>query len=173
MSSENTQLILIILVAILILGILAYLFFRPKAAAAEKAPSAQANAATLPLQLQAYERLIILAERIGLRHLIGRFPTEGLSARDYQAVLVDAIKKEYEYNVSQQIYVAPKVFEAVQNLKEQNIFVINQLCSYIPAESTAKDLAKAIAEYLAGNEHASLQQIVMDALNFEAKKLMH
>jgi hypothetical protein len=172
MSSENTQLILIILVAILILGLLAYIFFRPRAAAGTK-PSAAQGASTIPLQLQAYERLIILAERIGLRHLIGSFPTEGLGAREYQALLVDAIKKEYEYNVSQQIYVAPKAWEAVQNLKEQNLFVINQLSSYIPAEATAKDLGKAIAEYLSGNEHASLQQVVMEALNYEARKLMH
>lgn len=172
MSSENTQLILIILVAILILGLLAYVFFRPRTTAGEKTAAAP-GPSTIPLQLQAYERLIILAERIGLRHLIGSFPTEGLSAREYQAMLVDAVKKEYEYNVSQQIYVAPKAWEAVQNLKEQNIFVVNQLASYIPQDATAKDLGKAIAEYLAGNEHASLQQIVMEALNFEAKKLMH
>ncbi len=170
MSSEN---ILIILVAILILGLLAYILFRPKPVAAQTAPAPAPGPSTLPLQLQAYERLIILAERIGLRHLIGGYPTEGLSAREYQAVLVDAIKKEYEYNVSQQIYVSPKSWEAVQSLKEQNIFVLNQLGSYVSPEATAKDLGKAVAEYLSGNENASLQQIVMEALNYEAKKLMH
>ena len=166
-SSDN---LLIILVVILILGALAYILFRPKTA-----PAAAENPgpSTLPLQLQAYERLVILAERIGLRHLIGSLPTDGLNARQYQALLVDAIKREYEYNISQQIYVAPKAWEAVQNLKEQNIYVINQLGSYLNGEAVARDLARAIAEYLSGPENATLQQIVTEGLNIEAKKLMH
>jgi hypothetical protein len=166
-SSDN---LLIILVVILIVGGLAYFLFRPKpepAKAENPAPS------TLPLQLQAYERLVILTERIGLRHLIGNLPTDGLSARQYQAVLVDTIKREYEYNISQQIYVAPKAWEAIQNLKEQNIYVINQIGSYLNGEAVARDLARAIAEYLSGPDNATLQQIVTEGLNIEAKKLMH
>ncbi len=168
LSSENLVIVLLIIV---ILGILVYFLFRPKAKPEEKKETH--GPSTLPLQLQAYERLIILTERIGLRNLIGSLPAEGLSSREYQAVIVDIIKKEYEYNVSQQIYVTPKVWEAVQSLKEQNIFVVNQLSSYIGQEATGKDLAKAIAEYLSGNQDASLQQIVTDALNIEAKKLMN
>jgi hypothetical protein len=168
MSSEN---LLIILVAILALGLLAFLIFRSKTA--EKTVETASGPSTVPLQLQAYERLIILAERIGLRTLIGSQPMDGMSAREYQATLVEIIKREYEYNVSQQIYVSPKVWEAVQSLKEQNIFVINQLSSYIGIEASSRDLAKAIAEYLSGNETASLQQIVTEALSIEAKTLMH
>lgn len=166
MYSDN---VLIILVVILILGVLAYILFRPKTAPAKADNS---GPSTLPLQLQAYERLVILAERIGLRNLIGNQPTDGLTAREYQAVLVDAIKREYEYNVSQQIYVAPKAWEAIQNLKEQNIYVINQLGSYLNGEAAGRDLARAIAEYLSGHENASLQAIVVEGLNIEAKKLM-
>ena len=154
---------------ILILGVLALIIFRPKRAAAA---SDAANSPTLSLQLQAYERLVILAERIGLRNLIGNQPTEGLSAKEYQATLVDAIKREFEYNVSQQIYVAPKAWEAVQNLKESNIYVINQLGSFLNGQAVARDLARAIAEYLSGQEQVNIQQIVIEGLNIEAKRLM-
>ena len=105
--------------------------------------------------------------------MIGSLPAEGLGVREYQAALIESIKREYEYNVSQQIYVSPKAWEAVQSLKEQNIYVVNQLSSYLPAGSTGKDLGKAIAEYLSTGEHASLQQVVTEALNIEAKKLIH
>jgi len=154
---------------ILILGVLALIIFRPKRAAAS---ADAASSPTLSLQLQAYERLVILVERIGLRNLIGNQPTEGLTAREYQAVLVDAIKREFEYNVSQQIYVAPKAWEAVQNLKENNIYVINQLGSFLNGQAVARDLARAIAEYLSGQEHVNIQQIVIEGLNIEAKRLM-
>jgi hypothetical protein len=168
LSSEN---LIIVLLIVVIIGILVYFIFRPKAKPEEK--KEVSGPSTLPLQLQAYERLIILTERIGLRNLISSLPTDGFSSKEYQAILVETIKKEYEYNVSQQIYVTPQVWEAVQSLKEQNIFVLNQLSSYIGQEATGKDLAKAIAEYLSGNQDASLQQIVTDALSIEAKKLMH
>ena len=170
MYSEN---VLIIVGAIVVLGILVIIILlRSKAAPAKT--DAPSGPSTLPLQLQAYERLVILAERIGLRYLIGSQSTEGLSAREYQAVLVEAIKREYEYNVSQQIYVAPKAWEAVQRLKEQNIYVVNQIGSYLNGDAGGKDLARALAEYLSGQGDAgALQQIVMDGLNIEAKKLMH
>ncbi|TDX01146.1 DUF7935 family protein [Dinghuibacter silviterrae] len=160
----------IIAIAVVFLGGMAYFLFRPKNKPAE---AKNPGPSTLPLQLQAYERLVILAERIGLRSLIGNQPTDGLSAKEYQALLVDAIKREYEYNVSQQIYVAPKAWEAVQNLKEQNIYVINQISSFLNGEAGGRDLARAIAEYLSGPENATLQQIVIEGLNIEAKKLMH
>jgi hypothetical protein len=160
----------LILIAVVFAGGMAYFLFRPKRASREEQPT---GPSTLPLQLQAYERLVILAERIGLRNLIGNLPADGLSAREYQAVLVDAIKREYEYNVSQQIYVTPKAWEAVQRLKEQNIYVINQISSYLNGDAGGRDLARAIAEYLSGPENATLQQIVLEGLNLEAKKLMH
>lgn len=162
----SQEMILIVAIgAVLVLGLLYLILQRSKAPAPVSS--------TLPLQLQAYERLVILAERIGLRQLISSLPSEGLSTREYQATLIESIKREFEYNVSQQIYVSPKAWEAVQSLKEQNIYVVNQLSSYLPAGSTGKDLGKAIVEYLSSGEHAGLQQVVTEALNVEAKKLIH
>lgn len=172
------QNILIIVVIIALVIAICYVLFRPKTTAATIAPTAVAatlpanSASTLPLQLQAYERLVILAERIGLRNLIGRVPSDKLPVLHFQAILVDNIKTEFEYNVSQQIYVSPQAWDALLNLKEQNIFLINQLGSFLAPDAPAIELTKAIAEYLSTNENASLQQIVMDALNYEAKALM-
>src|SRR5689334_15894255 len=62
---------------------------------------------TKPLQLQAYERLVMLTERISLSGLVSRANQAGMSARDMQILLLESIKQEYEYNSSQQIYVSP------------------------------------------------------------------
>ena len=72
-----------------------------------------------PLQLQAYERLVMLSERIALPNLISRVNQPGLSAKEMQLLLLENIKQEYEYNMTQQIYVSPVAWEAVKNLKEQ------------------------------------------------------
>jgi hypothetical protein len=130
------------------------------------------NNETIKLQLQAYERLTLLSERISLPNLIGRIPNAGLSLRNMQSALVDAIKTEYEYNLSQQVYVSPEAWRAVNNLKEQNIYIINQLASTLPQHASGLDLNKHIIDYLMNNSRASLHNVVLEALNFEAKKIM-
>lgn len=130
------------------------------------------NPETLKLRLQAYERLTLLAERISLQNLLSRVPNAGLSSRQMQLSLIDAIRQEYEYNLSQQVYVSPEVWRAVNNLKEQNIYVVNQLASAMPYQASAMDLNKQIIDFLINNPKASLHTIVLEALNFEAKKIM-
>ncbi|MEO6454982.1 MAG: hypothetical protein ABIN97_12950 [Ginsengibacter sp.] len=130
------------------------------------------NNETIKLQLQAYERLTLLSERISLPDLISRIPNSGLSSRQMQGALVEAIKSEYEYNLSQQVYVSPEAWRAVNNLKEQNIYIINQLASSLPLQASGMDLNKQIIDYLMNNPRASLHNIVLEALNFEAKKIM-
>ncbi len=127
---------------------------------------------TLKLRLQAYERLTLLAERISLQNLLSRTPNAGLSSRQMQISLIDAIKQEYEYNVSQQVYVSTEVWKAINNLKEQNIYVVNQLASNLPFKASGMDLNKQIIDFLINNPKASLHNVVLDALNFEAKKIM-
>ena len=127
---------------------------------------------TLKLRLQAYERLTLLAERISLQNLLSRIPNAGLSSRQMQLSLIDAIRQEYEYNLSQQVYVSPEVWRAVNNLKEQNIYVVNQLASGMPYQASAMDLNKQIVDFLINNPKASLHTIVLEALNFEAKKIL-
>lgn len=127
---------------------------------------------TLKLRLQAYERITLLTERIALQNLLSRNTNAALTCRQMQATLIDSIKQEYDYNISQQIYVSTEVWRAVNNLKEQNIYIINQLASTLPAQASGMDLNKHIIDYLINNSNASLHNIVLDAINFEAKKLM-
>jgi len=126
----------------------------------------------LKLRLQAYERITLLTERIALQNLLSRNTNSSLTCRQMQATLIDSIKQEYDYNISQQIYVSTEVWRAVNNLKEQNIYIVNQLASTLPAQASGMDLNKHIIDYLINNSNASLHNIVLDAINFEAKKLM-
>jgi len=138
----------------------------------ELAEKGERDPETLKLRLQAYERITLLTERISLQNLLSRVNNSGLSCRQMQISLIDSIKQEYDYNMSQQIYVSPEVWRAVNNLKEQNIYVVNQLASALPAHATAMDLNKHIIDYLINNSTASLHNVVLEAINYEAKKLM-
>lgn len=123
------------------------------------------------LKLQALERLTVYAERAGLKNLIGRVDSMQMSAASLHASLLDTLKSEYDYNVSQQIYVNPEIWGAVTRLKDQNIYIINQLAATLPPEAIAMDLGKRILEY-SMTANAELNTIVLDALQYEAKKVL-
>jgi hypothetical protein len=131
------------------------------------------NNETARLKLQAYERLTMFAERAGLKNLVSRSVGNSYdeSANAMHQRLIDEIKQEYEYNSSQQIYVGKEVWNAVTKLKDQNIYIINQLAATLPHHALAVDLSKTILEY-SMTEKAELNKIVLDALQFEAKKIM-
>ncbi|RYY66146.1 MAG: hypothetical protein EOO13_16210, partial [Chitinophagaceae bacterium] len=103
----------------------------------------------LKLRLQAYERLTLYTERAGLKNLVSRLSLEtfGESAAAMHSLLVDTLKSEYEYNISQQIYVSKEVWDAILKLKDQNIYIINQLAATLPHTASAMDLSKTLLEY--------------------------
>src|SRR5437773_3492963 len=138
----------------------------------QRAKTGQGDMNTKQLQLQAYERLVMLTERIALPNLISRANKPGLSAKEMQLLLLESIKQEYEYNASQQIYVSPVAWDAVRNLKEQNMLVINQVSSALPPEATGTDLNKILLDVMMKQQKGQLHTIVLEALNYEARKLM-
>ncbi|MDX2047456.1 MAG: hypothetical protein SFU87_11765 [Chitinophagaceae bacterium] len=169
LNNTNTILFAGIIVVVLVAVLYFIIYSREKK---ELKKQARPSAAASGLQLQAYERLTILAERIALPNLVTRIPAADLSAKQLQGLLVDTIKQEFDYNISQQIYVSPQAWQAVSNLKEQNIFIINQLAGTLPQEAGGKELSKKILKLLNADTNASLHPIVLQALRFEAKKLM-
>lgn len=129
------------------------------------------NNETIKLKLQAYERLTLYAERAGLKNLVSRTYTEEMTARDMQFTLLDTLKSEYEYNVTQQIYVSTEMWAAITKLRDQNIFVINQVAAALPVTASAMELSKALLEYSMTN-NADISKIVLEALQFEAQKIL-
>ena len=173
---DTGQLIGALAIAVVLGGALAWLFWKQRRDAKKGTQQNQTNDTMNPaayqLQLQAYERLILLTERIALNNLINRVNQPGTSSREMQALLTQTIRQEFEYNVTQQIYVTPEAWDAVRNLKDQNILIVNQVASFLPPEATGQDLNRSILEMLMQNPKASLHTVVSEVLSYEAKKLM-
>lgn len=129
------------------------------------------NNETLKLKLQAYERLTVYADRSGLKNLVARTSSAGATVVDLQLTLLDTLRTEFDYNVSQQIYISPEMWKAIGNLKDQNIFIINQIAATLPPQSNAIELSKRIMEYVS-TTNAELSAVVLSALQFEAKKVL-
>ena len=123
-------------------------------------------------QLQAYERLLLLANRIALPNLISRENVTGTTAREMQFILTQHIKEEFSHNITQQIYVSDAAWQAVKNLKEQNMLIINQTANALPAEASGMDLNKILLEYVMNDKMGLMHDTVCEVLSFEAKKIL-
>lgn len=156
---------------VIIFGLLFYLLTELRSLQRAVATKQQVAPANTQLPLQAYERLSLLADRISLKNLVNRMHATILNVAELQAGLVETIRGEYEHNITQQIYVHPEVWKAVTNMKEQNIFIINQLAATLPPQANAVELSKIILEY-SSNNNAELGPMVLDAIQFEVKKLL-
>lgn len=111
---------------------------------ADQPVAGEAGRVILPLKLQAFERFVLFLERINPSNLIMRLDHTGLTSLQYQTLLVRAIREEFEYNLSQQLYLSTQTWELVRNAKEEMIALINQASAKAGEQATAGDLVKII-----------------------------
>jgi hypothetical protein len=105
-----------------------------------------------PVRMQAYERMVLLLERISPNQLILRVNQPGLSATQFQSLLTQTIRDEFDHNLSQQVYVSSKAWELVKTAREEMIRLINTAASNLPKDSGSASLAGKLLEL-----HASLE----------------
>lgn len=74
---------------------------------------------TNALRLQACERLTLMLERINVPNLLLRLnPAPGSNAKEYTANLLLTIREEFEYNVTQQIYVSDALWSIMVQARD-------------------------------------------------------
>jgi hypothetical protein len=165
---EESKISLIVAVIALLTSVYALLIKSKQ----QVSKTADDNFLTKPLRLQAYERLVLLAERIALPNLISRLSQPGISAREMQFLLLESIKQEFEYNASQQIYVSENAWNAVRNLRDQNLLMINSIAKALPPDASATELNRQLMEALMQDEQAAIHTYATNTINAEAKKIM-
>jgi hypothetical protein len=165
----DTTMFFTILIGVLIAGLAGWLIFlQRKVQASEKSANHQHSS----LQLQAYERLTLLTDRIALPNVISRSNIAGIGVGEMQELLTKQIRDEFEYNISQQIYVSPEAWKSLKNLKDQNLLIIHQMARSLPENASGLELNKSILHFIMNNNKAELHNLVSEALSYEAKKLM-
>jgi hypothetical protein len=167
--SETDVLIYQIGIAVVIAIVGVYLYYWQKDRRKGSGKTTEKPTQTAPLlKIQAYERLVIFVERCGFGSLLERLPAGTLDAKQLAQVYIEAIRSEFEYNLSQQIYVSPAIWQAICDAKNQQTFIIMELLKSLPADAPAQLLEKSIQILLETNQQASIQPLVLDALKKEA-----
>jgi hypothetical protein len=120
---------------------------------------------TLPIRLQAYERISLLLERISLNNLIIRLNDSNYSAKEFQQVLTMSVREEYNHNLSQQIYVGDQVWQLTTQAVEDVIATINQAADALHPEARSLDLAKKTLEVQSQKEINPIDQALLAVKN--------
>jgi hypothetical protein len=123
----------------------------------------------LPARLQAYERMTLFLERISPQNLLIRLNNPGFSSREFQRLLLDEIRNEYNHNVSQQVYMSEELWNKIRNAKEDLIITINESASQLQTESTGIDLSKKIFEMVM-NKNVDLISLALTELRNEIQQ---
>ena len=99
---------------------------------------------TLPIRLQAYERMCLFLERISPNNLLIRLNGSATHALEFQQILLREVREEFNHNLSQQVYMSIEVWEDIRAAQQEVITLINQAAADIPAEASPLELSKKI-----------------------------
>ena len=80
----------------------------------------------LPIRLQAYERMVLLLERINPSQLLLRIAPPSTSKQDYATLLAHQIQTEFEHNLTQQIYVTAETWNMILKAKNSTVQMIRK-----------------------------------------------
>lgn len=81
---------------------------------------------TLPIRLQAYERMALYLERIAIPSLVVRVAPKSKNKNDYEQLLTRTIEKEFDHNLSQQIYMSDECWNIIKAAKNATIQAIRK-----------------------------------------------
>lgn len=100
----------------------------------------------LPLRLQAYERMCLFLERISPNNLIIRLSGNSETAIDFQQLLLQEIRQEYNHNLAQQVYMSNDAWDEIKKAMQEIVTLINTAASETEPHAPANDLSKKIFE---------------------------
>jgi len=108
----------------------------------------------LPLRLQAYERMALFMERIGLTKLLIRIAPISPDQNDYANLLIAHIEQEFEHNLTQQIYMSDECWTIIATAKNTTIQIIRNAAKN-ESVSTADGLRELVLRDLLEKESPS------------------
>ncbi|MFH6603992.1 hypothetical protein ACEZ3G_10930 [Maribacter algicola] len=81
---------------------------------------------TLPIRLQAYERMALFLERISIPSLVVRVAPKSSNKNEYENLLIKSIENEFDHNLSQQIYLSDECWNIIKAAKSATIQMIRR-----------------------------------------------
>jgi hypothetical protein len=147
MEADKIFELLLYAVPALITGMIAYYFFKEHTKNEDGRrrfllhKDIQVN--TLPIRLQAYERMALFLERIAPNKLLVRIAPTSSSKENYESLLIQSISQEFEHNLSQQIYLSDECWNIIVAAKNATIQLIRK-ASLLEKTNSANKLREVV-----------------------------
>ena len=125
---------------------------------------------SLPIRLQAYERVILLLERMEPAKVVNRIIKPGMTAKQIRLQIVSEIINEYDHNITQQLYVSHNSWEAVKKAKEDAIKLVSVTGAKIDPNAPAIEYSTKLLEVQAELE-MDISQQALALVKADARKL--
>jgi hypothetical protein len=103
----------------------------------------------LPNRVDAYERAILLMERLHPNSLVMRLNNPSLPATIMHAEFLKTIREEFDHNITQQLFISPIAWKLIRDSKEELVKLINLAASQVQENATAIELSAKIFELVA------------------------
>ena len=159
----------ILYIAIVCTVLFSVFFFVKKQNSNNIVSNKQLSPQEIEIRLRAYERITLLLDRIRPLSIINRLELHEMSNSELKAILIKNICMEYDYNISQQIYVSNNLWRLVELIKDKLInhvaFVSDNLQ---PDDSAAKFIEQILMDESRNNLLIKQAQKI---LNYEVKNL--
>jgi adenosyl cobinamide kinase/adenosyl cobinamide phosphate guanylyltransferase len=123
------------------------------------------------VRLQAYERFTLLLERLEPSRMLLRLDISALNCQQLQQQLLEVIRKEFDHNLSQQIYVSDEVWTNIVFAKEEMLRFVNTCAQQFAATDDAMMMAKLLVTSYTSNGETPTQR-ALEALKTEVRTLM-
>lgn len=99
---------------------------------------------TLPLRLQAYERMTLFLERISPNNLLIRLNDPSFKVGEFQEFLLHEIRQEFNHNLSQQIYMSDEAWQQIRGAMDTIVAMINDAAAELNKNDSSMQLVKKI-----------------------------
>lgn len=125
---------------------------------------------TLELKLNAYERLALYLERISFPDLIMRVNTGRMEANTLYTALLMTIQKEYEHNLSQQVYISENLWNIIRIAKQELSNIVTDAYSEDQHQSQDELIDRLLKKY--GGWESNPIEMAKSAVRQEASLLL-
>lgn len=130
MTDINLLQLLFYLLPAVIVGVISFYFFKMYTSNEDNRRHYQLKLEnqkiSLPIRLQAFERMALFLERISMGNLLLRIKPKSNDLKAYEDMLVQTIDQEFDHNLSQQIYLSSECWNVIKTSKNATIGIIRK-----------------------------------------------
>ncbi len=126
---------------------------------------------SLPLRLQAYERLTLLCDRMEIMNVLLRIRMGGMTVSDLKGAMLLAIRQEFDHNTSQQLYVSETLWKIISVSKDETLNFVVQAAEGLDPQASDDVLVEMLLRMLNNQGQPTPLQKAVIALRTEAGQL--